>query len=91
MFDAYGEYHTAFGGLAGKNPNITYKKYSITYRDANTAKRYKLALNELSVNKFEKFNGLIGPILAYNSKIVNPLDIYLKLNKIKKYYLLNFL
>ena len=41
-----------------------------------------------SNNQFEKFNGLIGPILAYNSKIVNPLDIYLKLNKIKKYYLI---
>ena len=38
-----------------ENPNITSKKYSITYRDANTAKRYKLAGSGLSVNKLEKF------------------------------------
>ena len=34
-----------------------------------------------------KFNGLIGPVLVFNSKIENPLDIYQKLSKMKKYYL----
>ena len=35
-----------------------------------------------------KFNGFIGPVLVFNSKIENPLDIYQKLTKMKKYYLL---
>ena len=39
-------------------------------------------------NQIQKFNGLIGPILVYNSKVVNPLDIYQRLYKIRKYYLL---
>ena len=39
-------------------------------------------------DKNMKFNGLIGPVLVFNSKIENPLDIYQKLSKMKKYYLL---
>ena len=35
-----------------------------------------------------KFNGLIGPVLVFNSKVDNPLDIYRNLIKIKKYHLL---
>ena len=38
-------------------------------------------------DKNMKFNGLIGPVLVFNSKIENPLDIYQKLSKMKKYYL----
>ena len=38
--------------------------------------------------QIRKFNGLIGPIFVFNSKVDNPLDIYQKLSKMKKYYLL---
>ena len=39
-------------------------------------------------NQNMKFSGLIGPVLVFNSKIENPLDIYQKLSEMKKYYLL---
>lgn len=42
VFDAYGEYHTAFGGLAGKNPNITYK--SITTNPNDQEEQLKVPL-----------------------------------------------
>lgn len=39
-------------------------------------------------NNIKKFNGLIGPVLVFNSKINNPLDTYQKIYSLIKY---NFL
>ena len=41
-------------------------------------------------DKFQNFNGVIGPVLIYNSKIFNPLNVYEKINTSLKenYYLL---
>lgn len=40
--------------------------------------------------QFKNFSGFIGPVLVYNSKILNPLNIYQKINTSlkEKYYLL---
>ena len=47
-------------------------------------------INNNEEKDIEKFNGLIGPVLIFNSKIYNPLDIYQKINDVfgNKYYLL---
>ena len=47
-------------------------------------------INNNEEKDIKKFNGLIGPVLIFNSKIFNPLDIYQKINDVfgNKYYLL---
>ena len=64
--------------------NVIYQE--ITKKDINQI--YFELGNSIDNNNNKKFNGFIGPLLVFNSKVDNPLDVYQKLMKIKKYYLL---
>ena len=84
-FSYYDEKNKLFHFYSNEKNNINLN-IKLTIEDANQI--YFELGNSFCDNIIRKFNGLIGPVLVFNSKLQNPLDIYQKLSKITKYYLL---
>ena len=84
-FSYYDEKNKLFHFYSNEKNNINLN-IKLTIEDVSQI--YFELGNSFYDNIIRKFNGLIGPVLVFNSKLQNPLDIYQKLSKITKYYLL---